>query len=364
MSVLYLSAPKNFKNDLIGGQYRPRTVGSSDYAISKILEHVITQLFASQLATTKSSLLCLVNAWATDNRMSVGFSNNPDSALWLPNCGIIFTFSIRPRPVKTLPDPTFLLGRSRYWRVWGRDGTNEYISVGVPRSLLFGLDGNGIDLLNVLYNAVGVTTRNHMQTFKTQRIVPNTITQDVSTLESLFHGKNVRDAGRYVPYSEWQYVLSMWKNHSNWFIPQFFDQTFPLYYVMYLNEWIYSPDLNQVAKKYVDTTVTDYVAKGLLAFSTSLSLKIPPSGDEIVAAMYLLLADKDLSELEDGQVSRTNFIRRFYRNLATAMETPEFSALVVKYSMTNHYTMARDLLMGYFNNQLKNLIACLDMVEV
>lgn len=364
MSQIYLAVPKNFKDDTLGGQYRPRSVGSREYDISKVLEQVITALFQSQFAVVRSSVLCLVNAWAPDNNMSIGYSRSPDEAVLLPYSGLIFTFSIRPRPVKNLPYPQFINGRSKHWRTWGADGINEYITIGVSKSTMFGLDGHSLDLLNVLYNAVGVITRNHFETFKNQRIMPNIVNQDVSTLRSLYHGQSVRRAVSSVPYAEWQYVRYMWQRHSSWLLPKFFPQDFPLYYVLYLNEWLYAPELSVVARQYVDKNVVDYVAKGLLSLSTSLSTKQPPSGDEIVAALYLLLKDKDLSDLESGQVSRTNFIRRFYLGLSVAMQTPEFSAALVRYAMSNHYTMARDLVAGYYNDQLKNLISYLNLIEV
>lgn len=364
MSILYLPVPKNFKTDTLGARYRPRALRANDFDITKILDHVLTSLFASQFAIVKSNVLCLVNAYAPDNRMSIGFSDAPNEATLMPNTGIAFTFSIKPRPVKTLPYPDFINGRSRNWRTWGQNGINEFITVSVPRNMLFGLDGQGMDLLNVLYNAVGVISRNHMQTFNSPRMEPAIITQDVSALNSMYQSKSLVQTVKHVPYAEWQYVRDVWDNNSNWLMPKMFDKNFPLYYVMYLSEWVYSPDLNEAAQAYVSKTVTDFLAKGLMKFGTSLSLRQPDMSDELAAALYMLLSDKDRSDLEGGKSSRTSFVRKYYLRLDQALEVPEYTAALVRYATSNHYQMARDLLSGNYNEQLKNLIAYANLIEV
>ncbi len=345
------------------GQYRQRNLRHTDYDISKILVRTLKSLFQSQLAPVKSQVLCLTNAWSIDNRMDIGYSQAPSEAVVQIYTSLALTFSLRPRPTKTLPFPGSVLGRSRYWNLWGKETPNEFVTVCIPRSEIFGLDGKGLDLLNVVYNAVGIVTRNHMQTFNSQRIEPTPVTQDISTLHSLYFSKTNAAVVDRIPYSLWQYNLWIWNNHSNCLLPQFFDKDFPLYYAMYLNESVYAPDMNVCMKKYVDTTVQSYIAAGLAKFAQSLALKRPDESPELYAALYLLLKN-DRSQMEDGEVSRINFVRRYYTALTKAMEVPEYAAALSRYAHGNFTQYAKSLLQGLYNDQLKNLIVYVNMIEV
>lgn len=362
--LIHISVPKEFKTDILAGRYRPRALRHTDYDISFILRRVLRSLFLSQLASVKSQLLCLTNVWSVDNRMDIGYSNAPNEATKLTNASLVLTFSIRPRPTKELPFPGQLVGRSKYWTLWGRENPNEYITVSIPRSEIFGLDGRGLDMLNVVYNAVGIVSRNHMQTFNNSLLEPTPVSSDLSMLCNLYRSKKGAALIARTPYSMWHYSLTAWTDYSQCLLPEFFDDEFPLYYVMYLDESIYGPDLNVTMKKYIDTKVQSFVARGLAKFAQSLSLRRADESPELYAALYLLLADKDKSEMESNTVTRINFVRRYYQNLDKAMEVPEFAQAIARFAHGNYDAYAKALLQGLYNNQLKNLIVYANMVEV
>lgn len=362
--LIHISVPKEFKTDIIQGQYRPRSLQHTDYNISPILRRVLRSLFLSQLAAVKSQLLCLTNAWSVDNRMDIGYSNAPNEVVKLTNASLVLTFSIRPRPVKELPFPNQLIGRSKFWTLWGRDNPNEYITISIPRSELFGLDGKGLDFLNSVYNAVGIVSRNHMETFNNSLLEPTPVTSDLSMMYNLYHSKKGSALVSRTPYSLWHYSLEAWTKYSQCLLTDFFDAEFPLYYVMYLDQQIYSPDLNVNMKSYIDTKVQSFVSLGLAKFAQSLALRKPDESPELFAALYLLVGEDAKSEMEGNTVQRINFVRRFYQALDKAMEVPEFAQQLSRYAHGNYSSYAKSLLQGLYNNQLKNLIVYVNMVEV
>lgn len=347
--------------------YRPNQMRSSNsYSLGPIVKQVISDLAAAQLPFVKSLSFTLVNAYAPDNKMSIGFAGVPDKSVIMVDTGIVFTFSMVPRVRKNLPKPLYINGRARYWRLWGQERANEYITISIPRSMMFGLNGNGIDILNVLYNTIGAITRNYVNLVTQSSYGPITNLPDVSSLKTQDWGLGLSPLMRTVPFTEWHYNLAMWKDFSVGIMPDVIDKSFPLYYTLYLMDWVYLPDLAPEASKYVDKNVVDFLAAGIMKISAALSTNMPDNSDELHAALYCLLkAHQDVSDLEGGQVSRTTFCNSFFYILSQNMQaSPEYQAKIVRLVSSNQLMMARALINGTYNDQLRTLIEYLALTKV
>ncbi|EBY9527628.1 hypothetical protein D5P86_01435 [Salmonella enterica subsp. enterica serovar Infantis] len=366
MALTHYKVDRTFKESTYNGQYRPRQMRSaSPYVLDTIIRQVITQMIEAQLPFTKALNFTLVNVYSTDNDMSMGYSNRPDDSVIMVDSGIVFTFCLKPRANRILPQPMTQYGRGRYWRLWGVDNNNEYLTIGLPRSVVFGLNGNGVEFLNVIYNSVGAITRNYVQLVSSSSLSPATNQQDLSSLATQNRDLQVPNLMRTVPYTEWQYNINIWKDYSEMLIKDVMRSDFPLYFCIYILPSLYLPNVGKFGTDYIEKTVVDFVAKGLMKISASLASQVVDQSPELLAALYLLLTpSQDTSDMEASNVERTNFVRSYFYNLNQNMQNvPEYQAKVVRAASANHVAMARTLVTGGYHDQLRNLIEYLGLTK-
>lgn len=365
--IQHTKVARNFKEGAYIGQYRPTQMRSANlYVLAPIVKQVITDLAAAQMPFTKSLNFSLVNVFSPDNNMSMGFAMPPDSSVYMADNGLVLTFSMTPRVRKNLPDPLIINGRSRYWRMWGQERANEYVTITIPRTMLFGLNFNGIEYLNVLYNVIGAITRNYVNLVSVPQFGPAVILADASSLKSQNWGLSLQPLMRNVPFTEWHYCLSVWKDMSIAIMPDVIDKSFPLYYAIYLMDWIYQPDLAPGATEYVNTKVVDFIAKGMMKISAALASGLPDNSDEMHAALYALLkSGQDVSDMEQGQVGRVNFCNSYIYKLNQNLQaSPDYQQKVVRMISSNQSAMARALVNGTYNGQLRDLVEYLALTKV
>lgn len=367
MALAHFKVDRTFKESTYGGQYRPQQMrNASPYVLDTIIRQVITQLIEAQLPFTKALNFTLVNVYSTDNDMSMGYSNRPDDSVIMVDSGIAFTFCLKGRPNRILPSPMTQVGRSRYWRLWGVDNSNEYLTIGLPRSVIFALNGNGVEFLNVIYNTIGAVTRNYVQLVASSSLSPVQSQRDFATQSNLIRDLSVSNLMRTVGYDEWHYNLNIWKDYSEMLIQDVMRKDFPLYFCIYILPRLYLPNVGKSGSDYINKTVVDFVAKGLMKFSAALASNVPDQSPELLAAMYLLLTPThDTSDMEASDVERTNFVRSYFYELTQNMQNvPEYQAKVVRASSANHVAMARALIDGGYHDQLRNLIEYLGLTKV
>ncbi|QYW03149.1 hypothetical protein pEaSNUABM14_00189 [Erwinia phage pEa_SNUABM_14] len=366
MAMTHYKVDRTFKESTFGGQYRPQQMRSaSPYVLDTILRQVISQIIEAQMPFTKALNFTLVNVFSTDNQMSMGYSNRPDDSVIMIDSGICFTFCLKPRPNRVLPQPLTQLGRGRYWRLWGVADNNEYLTVGLPRSVLFALNGNGLEFLNVIYNTVGAVTRNYVQLVSSASLSPAANYIDLATTANQVLDLSVSNLMRTVPYDEWHYNVNIWKDYSEMLISDVMRKDFPLYFCMYILPKLYLPNVGKSGTEYIDKTVADFVAKGMMKLSAAIASQIVDPTPELLAALYMLLTPtQDTSDMEASNVERTNFVRSYFYNLTQNMQNvPEYQAKVVRAVSSNHLNMARALISGGFNDQLRNLIEYLGLTK-
>lgn len=367
MQVKHFKVDRTFKENTYGGQYRPNQMrNASPYVVDAILEQVLMSIISSQMPFTKAQNFCLVNVYSPDNNMSMGYSSVPDSSVIMIDSGLVFTFSLRPRPVRNLPLPQAMNGRSRYFRLWGENDINEYLTIGVPRQFAYALNGNGVEFLNVLYNVIGSVSRNFVSVDPVPVYGPRYVSQDIRVLNDQDGNINVPQAMRNLPYTSWQNSIEMWKRNSVALSPKLFDKNFPQYFCTYILPSLYLPDIGTTAALYIDTVVVDFVAKGLMKISAALASGIPDLGPEIQTALFLLLNSQlDASPLESNASDRINFVRMFFDALNQNMQRlPEYQSKIVVAAGSNHLAMARSLITGTYNTQLRTLAEYLSLTEV
>jgi len=367
MALNHYKVDRTFKPNAYAGMYRPQQMrNASPYVLDTILRQVLSQMIEARLPFTKALNFTLVNVYATDSEMSMGYSSKPDPSVIMVDSGIVFTFTMQSRALRNLPQPMFQVGRGRYWRLWGVDNSNEYLTIALPRSIVFALNGNGQEFLNVLYNCVGAITRNYVQLVSTSTLGPQTNQQDFSTLATQNLDLAVSVCMRTVPYTEWPYNKSIWREYSEFLIPDIMDKDFPLYFCLHILEGLYLPDVGVSGTQYIEKTVVDYVAKGLMKLSASLAAQYVDPSPELAAALYLLLSSsQDVSDMEASTVQRTNFVRGYFYELNQNMQrVPEYQAKVVRVASSNHLAMARALINGVYHDQLRDLIKFLGLTKV
>ena len=366
MALTHFKVDRTFKENTFLGQYRPQQMRSaSPYVLDTIVRQVLAYLIEAQMPFTKALNFTLVNVYSTDNDMSMGYSNRPDPSVIMIDSGICFTFCLKARANRILPQPMTQLGRGRHWRLWGVDNNNEYITIGLPRSVLFGLSGYGVEFLNVIYNSIGAITRNYVQLVSSSSLTPSQSMRDLSGQANLVRDLSVANLMRTVPYDEWHYNLNIWKDYSEMLIPDVMRKDFPLYFCIYILPNLYLPNVGKFGMSYIDKTVVDFLAKGLMKLSVSLSSPIIDQSPELLAALYLLLTpNQDTSDMEASNVERTNFVRSYFYNLNQNMQNvPDYQAKVVRTANSNHVAMARALIDGSYNDQLTNLIDYLGLTK-
>lgn len=367
MTVKHFKVDRTFKENTYSGQYRPNQMrNASPYVLDAILEQVLTGMISAQMPFTKAQNFCLVNVYSPDANMSMGYAGVPDPSVIMVDSGLVFTFSLKPRPVKNLPQPKFVNGRSRYYRMWGENDINEYLTIGVPRQFSFALNGNGLEFLNVLYNVIGTVSRNFVTVDPVPQFTARFVSQDMRVLSDQDGNPTVMQAMRNVPYTSWHNCIDMWKRNSIALSPKLFDKNFPQYFCTYVLPSLYLPDLGITAARYIDTVVVDFVAKGLMKISAALASGIPDTGPEIQAALYLLLNSQlDASPLASDATDRINFVRQFFDALNQNMQRlPEYQSKIVVAAASNHLAMARSLIVGTYNTQLRTLAEYLALTEV
>ena len=367
MAVRHFKVDRSFKENTYSGQYRPNQMrNSNQYVVDAILEQVLLGMISAQMPFTKAQQFCLVNVYSPDANMSMGYSGQPDPSTIMVDSGLVFTFSLKPRPVKNLPQPRVINGRGRYFRMWGESDINEYLTIGVPRQFSFALNGNGIDFLNVLYNVVGTVTRNFVTVDPVPVVAARYVSQDMNVIRDQDGTLGVSQAMRNLPYTSWHNSIEMWKRNSQALMPKLFDKQFPQYFCVYVLPELYLPDLGPTAAQYIDTTVVDFVARGLMKISAALASGIPDVGPELQAALYLLLNSQlDASPLESTATDRINFVRQFFDALNQNMQRlPEYQSKIVVAAGSNHLAMARSLIVGTYNTQLRTLAEYLALTEV
>lgn len=366
MALQHFKVDRTFNPNTYSGMYRPQQMrNASPYVLDTIIRQVISQIIDAQMPFIKALNFTLVNVFSTDTNMSMGYSNRPDDSVIMVDSGICFTFCLKPRATRNLPQPMTQLGRSRYWRLWGVDNNNEYLTVSLPRSLLFGLNGNGVEFLNVIYNIVGAITRNYVQLVSSSKFGPAASSQDLSSIASQTLMLSVSNCMRTVPYTEWHFNLPMWKEYSEVFVSDVIQKDYPLYFCLYILPSLYLPDVGKSGTAYIDGPVVDFVSKGLMKISASLASSVVDPSPELCAALYLLLTPtQDTSDMEASSVERTNFVRSFFYNLNQNMQNvPEYQAKVVRTASSNHVAMARALINGGYHDQLRNLIEYLGLTK-
>lgn len=358
---------RTFKEGAYIGQYRPNQMKSaSPYIVAPILKRVIEEMIAAKAPFKLEQNFCLVNVYSPDNEMSMGYSGIPDPSVVMVDTGLVFTFCLKARQNRKLPTPTRSIGMAKYWRLWGEKSDNEYLTISIPRSYVFGLNGNGIEFLNVLYNTIGMVTRNYVQKVSTPSFTPAYVTHDISTMADLYRDQSIQHMVRNVSYEEWQYNLTVWKNYSVCISPDLLDKNFPLYFLMYLSNSLYLPDLGKTATEYVETKVSEFLARGFMKMSATIVTGYPEDSPELYAALYALVGEaQDASEMEANQVGRVNFTRAFfYKLMQNFQNLPEYQSKIVQYLSSNHTAMAKAFISGSYNEQLKNLIAYINLTEV
>ncbi|ARW58823.1 hypothetical protein HOS33_gp183 [Erwinia phage vB_EamM_Y3] len=366
MALTHFKVERTFKPNTYSGMYRPQQMrNASPYVLDSIIRQVITQMIEAQMPFTKALNFTLVNVYSTDNEMSMGYSNRPDDSVIMVDSGIAFTFCLQSKAHRILPAPMTQVGRGRYWRLWGVDNNNEYLTISVPRSIVFGLNGNGVEFLNVIYNSIGAITRNYVQLVSNSSFGPATNTQDLSSRASQNLNKAVSICMRTIPYDEWHYNLAMWREYSEMLVTDVMQKEFPLYFCIYILQALYLPDVGKTGTAYIDGPVVDFLAKGLMKLSASIASQNVDQSPELTAAMYLLLTPtQDTSDMESSNVERVNFIRSFFYNLNQNMQNvPEYQAKIVRYAGSNHVAMARALISGGYHDQLRNLIETLGLTK-
>jgi len=364
--MAHFKVDRTFKEGAYIGQYRPNQMRSaSPYIVAPILKRVIEEMIEAKKPFSLQQNFCLVNVYSPDSDMSMGYSGIPDPSLIMVDSGLVFTFCLKARQNRKLPAPTQSIGMARYWRLWGEKNANEYLTICVPRSYVFALNGNGIEFLNVLYNTIGMVTRNYVLNVTSPSFTPAYQPHDISSLADINLEQSIQHVVRNVPYNEWQYCSAIWKTYSVSLSPELLDKNFPLYFIMYLSKSLYLPDLGKTAVEYVETKVVEFLARGFMKMSATVASGYPEDSPELYAALYALVGEaQDASEMEANQVGRVNFTRGyFYKLMENFKNIPEYQSRIVQYLASNHTAMAKAFISGSYNEQLKNLVAYINLTE-
>lgn len=363
----HIKVDRTFKENTYGGQYNPnRMRNASQYVVDAILEQVLNGIIRAQMPFTKAQNFTLVNVYCPDVQLSMGYSSVPDASTIMVDSGLVFTFSLRPRPLRKLPEPNYSNGRSRYFRMWGETDINEYLTIGIPRQYSFALNGAGLEFLNALYNVVGSVTRNFVNVEPQPEYAPRYSNQDICVTQGQDFGIGIQQAMRLLPYTSWQNSLDMWKLNSLMLSPKLFGDKFPQYFCTYILPSLYLPDVAPSCIAYIDKTCVDFVAKGLMKISSAFASGIPDTGPEMQTALFLLLSQfTDASDLEGFETDRINYVRKYFDLLNRNMQRlPEYQSKLVVAAGSNHASMARNLIFGRYNTQVRSLAEYLSLTEV
>lgn len=360
------AVPTHFKDTPTQGLYRASQIDGSSFrgSMSDVLKAVCQGMLDASLPMTKSANFTLVNLFIPESDLSLGYSTSPPEEVIFPNSSLVLTFSMAPRPRKTLPQEfEMLTGRSRMSRLWGSSPSPEYLTISLTRTNLANTFIN-LETATVLYNAIGLVSKNFAEhgsanTFRAKTYLRTDISYEKDRKLTSTPLRMFSDS----PLDEWPYSKVFWSKYSHLFMPELMHKDFPLYYVLYLDESVYRGDLADVALDYQDNDVRDYVLKGLSQISGNINSTVYETGPNVQAALYLLLyQEMDCSMLHGREVDRKLFVQSFFGKLTEKMQAvPEFQSKIVSLVNQSHSSMANSMVSGSYNANLRNLSTYLSL---
>lgn len=360
--------PTHFKDTITQGMYRPNQSDGPSFrgSLDDLIKAVCQGMLDASLPMTKSANFTLVNMYIPDSGMSLGYSTQPPDEVIFPNSSIVFTFSMAPRPRKNLPQEFELVtGKSRMSRLWGSAPSPEYLTVSLTRTNMSNAFIN-LDTATILYNAIGLVSKNFAEhgranTFKSKAYARTDVSYEKDRKLTSTPSRMFSDT----PFEEWPYSKVFWAKHSHLLMPEVLDKNFPLYYILYLDESIYRGDLSEVALGYVEGEVKDYILKGLTQIAANLNSSIYETGPNVQAALYLMLyKEMDCSQLQGRENDRKTYVQSFFERLAEKMQAvPEYQSKVISLVNQSHMGMAKAMIGGAYNSNLRTLASYLSLVE-
>lgn len=366
----HTKVPANFRQSLTQGQHRSTQLAS--YArqtyITGVLSYVLSELVSAQTPIVKSAQLCLTNIYSVDSGRSLGFAGMPDYSLEAPDCALVLTFSMTPRVLKNLPFPETRVNQGKATRLWGTTDHKDYITICVPRSVVGQSRMITPDYLAVVYNAVGIVSRNYCSLVKTPLNRASIQPEDISVTASYLKGSTASNMMNNIPFTEWTYCSAFWANYSHCLIPSVLDKDFTAYYTLFLDGWLYEGDIDSEALAYVKDQQQKQVTSGLSKISIGMVTGyIDNQSADVQATLHLILRSTkvDVSDLEGSGSARARFVAEFNQKVQEVFrDVPMMQSKVIGLINSNQTNLARGILdvAVTYRQQAKDLSEYLELI--
>lgn len=272
-----------------------------NYNVNAILEHLVAKIDDTRYGKLKRNQFTLVNVYNPDTRHSVGYLEAPPPDVITPLSGLVFTFALTSKPVRKTPkqiETNRIIDKTMFWGKSVTDIT-DYLTVNIPKDFLTRERSQFpyVDDLLYLYNVAGLYTKNYV--LNGLDIYDNS---PVDVLHSRYLDANLKYLFNNCSRQYWRYCEQFWQSCPNLTITEDFDDTFYLYFSLYLFDKV-GPDCGNLAKNMLFTkgpgTLHWFILDGLRAYVHSVrssgAVIIEPSLVAAVSLMLYLIEGEGLS---------------------------------------------------------------------
>lgn len=289
----------------------------------------------------------LVNITHRDVSKSIGYLDTPplvtmDSPLYI-------TFCIMGKADKYPRLKLDLRQNTKTWHIWGT-GNKKYLT------LYFGRDQvnkAGMTLLldqdlRLMYNLIGSLTKNW---------VVNNIKEFCLPYDGVNSAHRCAQyANKYQTYNQliddlpiqlWPYSKTFWNDVSYLFDPRMLPAGFETFWILYLDQLVYLPNMNPFAGEYIRSLVSQSLGNGLSVLAPMARLKVIPRQTGVNLTLLFVYGLRAIgidvvgTNYQETELSARKYIIAF----ATALqELPDFNQQFILYvSQSTMQALGQDL---------------------
>lgn len=322
---------RNFKTQASYGIMSFNDALPSVEKIGKFCWEILSSLREAQASMYKIDFT-LVNISHEDTSKSIGVLDTPP--ITTLDAPIYVTFSIRGKPDKY---PRISIDQnSKTWQIWGTQN-KKFLTLYFGRTLVNKL-GMQIVLdpdLRLLWNLVGSMTKNYQVNGIKDFAIPYSGIGQAHLYEQYIDQyttyENLVD---HDPIQQWPYTKVFWEECSYLFDRRILPSGFESFWILYLDQLVYMPNLTLTAKNYISSMVATVLGDGFSVLSSATRLHTVPAqlGSNIVLlfvyALRALGIDIVGANFNETEANARPYIQGFIKAI---QELPDFSQQFVLY---------------------------------
>lgn len=323
--------------------------------ILPIIDYMFKELTDAQFPLVRSGLLTLVNVYNPDTNHSVGYQDPPHEDLVKPMTGLVLTFQMMHRPFRKTPTKVAVNRFTDFTMLWGKSlrEVTTCLTISIPKSITknLRLNINHTDDLLYVYNVLGIASKNYVE----RPTIMNTLAsmydepkEDVDSLYSKYFQQTLATTFKNSPFDLWPYTKAIWQEAPNLIGTRHVNDTFNLYFVLHLLDYVDVDEPNTIAYTYLNdwqrNTLKDFLHEGVRQFNMHIKSKEIPSTitPALYAVMNLIYGCYELNSF--GEANRNDLVEGM------------FLSLYSNYNLDESYKVKSTMLFSSMKTFVENLL--------